>query len=170
MSFDRTLILEAKDILDRCRSGGLRLATAESCTGGLVAAVLTSIPGCSSVFERGFITYSNDAKTEILGVPAQLIDDHGAVSEQVARAMAEGALSRSRADIAVSVTGIAGPDGGSAEKPVGLVHFACARSDNPTDHVRMLYGERSREEIMQASVLQAFALIRRQATQGSALA
>ena len=170
MSFDRTLINEAKEVLDACRSGGLRIATAESCTGGLIAAVVTSIAGCSSVFERGFVTYSNDAKTELLGVPAGMIEEHGAVSEPVARAMAEGALARSHADIAVSVTGIAGPDGGSEEKPVGLVHFACARRDNPTHHVRMLYGTRPREEIMQASVLQAFALIRRQAAQGSALA
>jgi nicotinamide-nucleotide amidase len=170
MSFDRTLILEAKDVLDVCRSGGLRLATAESCTGGLIAAVLTSIAGSSAVFERGFITYSNEAKTELLGVPAGLIAEHGAVSEPVARAMAEGALLRSHADIAVSVTGIAGPDGGSAEKPVGLVHFACARRDNATEHVRMQYGQRERHEIMQASVLQAFTMIRRQAAQGTALA
>jgi nicotinamide-nucleotide amidase len=170
MTFERSLILEAKDILDACRSGGLRLATAESCTGGLVAAVLTSIAGCSSVLERGFIAYSNDAKTELLGVPADLIAAHGAVSEQVARAMAEGALSHSHADIAVSTTGIAGPTGGSATKPVGLVHFACARRDNPTLHVRMEYGDPGREEIMRASVLQAFALIRRQAQQGTALA
>jgi nicotinamide-nucleotide amidase len=170
MSFDRTLILEAKDVLDVCRSGGLRLATAESCTGGLIAAVLTSIAGSSAVFERGFVTYSNEAKTELLGVPAGLIAEHGAVSEPVARAMAEGALLRSHADIAVSVTGIAGPDGGSAEKPVGLVHFACARRDNATEHVRMLYGQRERHEIMQASVLQAFTMIRRQAAQGTALA
>jgi nicotinamide-nucleotide amidase len=170
MSFDRTLILEAKDVLDVCRSGGLRLATAESCTGGLIAAVLTSIAGSSAVFERGFVTYSNEAKTELLGVPAGLIAEHGAVSEPVARAMAEGALLRSHADIAVSVTGIAGPDGGSAEKPVGLVHFACARRDNATEHVRMQYGQRERHEIMQASVLQAFTMIRRQAAQGTALA
>jgi nicotinamide-nucleotide amidase len=170
MSFDRTLILEAKDVLDVCRSGGLRLATAESCTGGLIAAVLTSIAGSSAVFERGFVTYSNEAKTELLGVPAGLIAEHGAVSEPVARAMAEGALLRSHADITVSVTGIAGPDGGSAEKPVGLVHFACARRDNATEHVRMLYGQRERAEIMQASVLQAFTMIRRQAAQGTALA
>jgi nicotinamide-nucleotide amidase len=170
MGFDRTLILEAKDVLDVCRSGGLRLATAESCTGGLIAAVLTSIAGSSAVFERGFVTYSNEAKTELLGVPAGLIAEHGAVSEPVARAMAEGALLRSHADIAVSVTGIAGPDGGSAEKPVGLVHFACARRDNATEHVRMQYGQRERHEIMQASVLQAFTMIRRQAAQGTALA
>ena len=170
MGFDRTLTLEARDVLDVCRSGGLRLATAESCTGGLIAAVLTSIAGCSFVLERGFVTYSNDAKTELLGVPSGLIAEFGAVSEPVARSMAEGALARSHADIAVSVTGIAGPDGGSAEKPVGLVHFACARRDNPTEHVRMLFGEVARDEIMRASVLQAFTLIRRQATQGSALA
>jgi nicotinamide-nucleotide amidase len=170
MTFDRTLILEAKEVLDACRSGGLRLATAESCTGGLIAAVLTSIAGCSSVLERGFVTYSDDAKSELLGVRPELIAEHGAVSEAVARAMAEGALAHSRADIAVSVTGIAGPTGGSAAKPVGLVHFACARRDNPTSHVRMLYGERDRGEIMRASVLQAFALIRRQATEGSLLA
>jgi nicotinamide-nucleotide amidase len=170
MSFDRDLVNEAKDVLDVCRSGGLLLATAESCTGGLIAAVITSIAGCSSVFERGFVTYSNAAKTELLGVPAEMIDEHGAVSEPVARAMAEGALLRSHADIAVSVTGIAGPDGGSAEKPVGLVHFACARRDNPTEHVRMLFGARDRDDIMQASARQAFALVRRQASQGSALA
>jgi nicotinamide-nucleotide amidase len=170
MSFDRTLILEAKDVLDACRSGGMRLATAESCTGGLIAAVLTSIAGASTVFERGFITYSDASKTELLGVPPELIAEHGAVSEPVARAMAEGALAHSHADIAVSVTGIAGPTGGSAAKPVGLVHFACARRDNPTEHARLLYDERGREEIMQASVRQAFALIRRQASEGSALA
>lgn len=170
MTFDRDLVNEAKDVLDVCRGGGLLLATAESCTGGLIAAVITSIAGCSSVFERGFVTYSNAAKTELLGVPADMIEEHGAVSEPVARAMAEGALLRSHADIAVSVTGIAGPDGGSAEKPVGLVHFACARRDTPTEHVRMLYGMRDRDEIMQASARQAIALIRRQATQGTALA
>src|SRR5687767_9267612 len=145
MTFDSTLIREAKDMLDACTSRGLRIATAESCTGGLIAAVITSIPGCSSAFERGFVTYSNDAKCEVLGISAALIEEFGAVSEVVARDMAEGALARSRADIAVAVTGIAGPSGGSEDKPVGLVHFACARRDNPTEHVRMLYGERPRE-------------------------
>jgi nicotinamide-nucleotide amidase len=170
MTFDRTLITEAKDTLDICRSGGLRLATAESCTGGLIAAVLTSIAGSSAVVERGFVTYSNASKTELLGVPADLVARHGAVSEPVARAMAEGALARSQADIAVSVTGVAGPGGGTAAKPVGLVHLACARRDNPTAHVRMLYGDIDRDEIRLRSVRQAFALIRRQAAEGSALA
>lgn len=168
--FDRTLIIEAKEVLDLCRSGGLKLATAESCTGGLVAAILTSIAGSSDVFERGFVTYSNAAKTEMLGVPAGLIDDHGAVSEPVARAMAEGALASSPADIAVAVTGVAGPGGGSELKPVGLVHLACARRHNPTLHVRMLYGDRGRDEIRLASVRQAFSLICQLARQGTALA
>jgi nicotinamide-nucleotide amidase len=168
--FDRTLILQAKEVLDACRSGGLKLVTAESCTGGLLAAVLTSIPRASDVVERGFVTYSDQAKTDMLAVPAALIAQHGAVSEPVARAMAEGALGRSPADLAVSVTGIAGPTGGSAEKPVGLVHFACARRENPTLHVRMLYGDVGRDEIRLLSVRQAFALILHQASRGSAMA
>lgn len=118
----------AAHVLELCRSRGLMVATAESCTGGLVAAALTAVPGSSAVMERGFVTYSNDAKAEMLGVPMAVIDRHGAVSEPVARAMAEGALAHSRAQLAVAITGIAGPDGGSADKPVGLVHFAAARS------------------------------------------
>lgn len=117
----------AAQVLDVCKRRGLMLATAESCTGGLVAAALTAIPGSSAVVERGFVTYSNHAKAEMLGVPMALIDAHGAVSEPVARAMAEGALAHSHAQVAVAITGIAGPDGGSADKPVGLVHFAAAR-------------------------------------------
>ncbi len=113
--------------LAACRAAGLMAATAESCTGGLVAAALTAIAGSSDVVERGFVTYSNAAKTEMLGVAPDLLAAHGAVSEPVARAMAEGALARSNAQVAVAVTGIAGPGGGSAAKPVGLVHFACAR-------------------------------------------
>jgi PncC family amidohydrolase len=113
------LVLKARGLLDAFKVGRLKLATAESCTGGLIAAILTEVPGSSVVLERGFVTYSNEAKTEMLGVPAELIGKHGAVSEPVARAMAQGAIAHSRADISVSVTGIAGPDGGSAEKPVG---------------------------------------------------
>lgn len=109
----------------------VRLATAESCTGGLVASLLTDVSGCSRAFDRGFVTYTDDAKRELLGVDAALLDEHGAVSEQVARAMAEGAIARSPADIALAVTGYAGPTDDGEE---GLVHFACARRDGPTRH------------------------------------
>ncbi|MHC8509557.1 MAG: CinA family protein [Rhodospirillales bacterium] len=140
----------AAAVLDACRRRGWRLAAAESCTGGLVAAALTEIAGSSDVFERGFVTYSNAAKTEMLGVPGDVLAAHGAVSEPVARSMAEGALvsatpegalagasatgaaAGATVDLAVSVTGIAGPGGGSAEKPVGLVHFALAAQDRET--------------------------------------
>ena len=150
---------EAARVLALLRAHGLMAATAESCTGGLVAAALTAIPGSSDVVERGFVTYSNDAKTEMLGVPADLIAAHGAVSEPVARAMAEGALARSRADVAVSITGIAGPGGGSDTKPVGLVHFGAARRDRPTVHLERRYGDLGRDGIREASVLDALALL-----------
>src|SRR5262245_44948738 len=117
----------ATDIVEVCARAGLKIATAESCTGGLVAAMLTEVAGSSAVVERGFVTYSNAAKSDLLGVPAELIARDGAVSESVARAMAEGALTHAPADLAVAITGIAGPGGGSAEKPVGLVHFASQR-------------------------------------------
>lgn len=117
----------AEQLLASCRAKRLMLATAESCTGGMIAAALTDIAGSSDVVERGFITYSNAAKTELLGVPADLITRVGAVSEEVAGAMASGALAHAPVDLAVAVTGIAGPGGGSAEKPVGLVHFGLAR-------------------------------------------
>ena len=119
-------VAAAETLLARCRQAGLTLATAESCTGGLVAAALTAVPGSSDVFERGFVTYSNAAKADMIGVPAELIAREGAVSEAVARAMADGALAASRADLAVAVTGVAGPGGGTAAKPVGLVHLAVA--------------------------------------------
>jgi len=120
------------------------VATAESCTGGLIAGALTEVPGSSDVVDRGFVTYSNEAKTEMLGVPAAMIAAHGAVSEEVARAMAEGALARSRAQVAVSVTGIAGPGGGSVDKPVGLVWFGCASANGHTKTVsRNLAGDRT---------------------------
>ncbi|MDO8606765.1 MAG: CinA family protein [Phaeospirillum sp.] len=137
------LTARAAEVLTVLEGLGLRVATAESCTGGLVAAALTAIAGSSSVMERGFVTYSNEAKTEMLGVPAEVIDAHGAVSEAVARAMAEGALKHSRAQVAVAITGIAGPDGGSRDKPVGLVHFARAATGMPTrHHMGMLAGDR----------------------------
>lgn len=113
-------------LFNALKQRGLMLVTAESCTGGLIAKTLTDIPGSSAVFERGFITYTNESKSELLGVPADMIEKHGAVSEKVARAMAEGALSHSNADVAVSSTGIAGPDGGTPEKPVGLVYIGIA--------------------------------------------
>ena len=114
------------------------LATAKSCTGGLLAATLTAIPGASDVVERGFVTYSNTAKSEMLGVPVWLIERHGSVSEDVARAMVGGALTHSRATLAVAITGIAGPRGGTAEKPIGLVHLAAAKRDAPVKHERLL--------------------------------
>ena len=121
------LLNEAESLLAAARASGVKLATAESCTGGLIAATLTAIAGSSDVVDRGFVTYSNEAKTDMLGVPMGLIDAVGAVSEPVARLMAQGALSRSRAHIAVSVTGVAGPGGGSADKPVGTVYFGVDR-------------------------------------------
>ena len=120
------------------------VATAESCTGGMVAAAITDIAGSSQVFDRGFVTYSNAAKTHMLGVPSKLIDAHGAVSEQVARAMAQGALKHSAATLSVAVTGIAGPSGGTEAKPVGLVHFACATKRGKEWHEKMIFdGDRA---------------------------
>jgi nicotinamide-nucleotide amidase len=134
----------AETLLERYRKNTLKIATAESCTGGLVAAALTHVAGSSDVFERGFVTYSNEAKTELLGVPAAMIQRYGAVSAEVARAMAEGAVTASHADIAVSVTGIAGPGGGSAEKPVGLVWFGCAhRNGSCTTQTKTFAGNRA---------------------------
>ena len=133
----------ASTVLEACRKGGLKLATAESCTGGMVAAALTDIAGSSDVVERGFVTYSNEAKTELLGVPATMIATHGAVSAQVATAMVQGALARAPVDIAVSITGIAGPGGATAGKPVGLVYFAVARKGGDARVERHNYqGER----------------------------
>jgi len=168
--FERRLVHKAKEVLDACRDGGLMLATAESCTGGLTAAVLTDVPGSSAVFERGFVTYSNAAKAEAIGVPQDLIQRHGAVSEQVARAMAEGAIARSHADIAVSVTGIAGPDGGTAEKPVGLVHFACARREHPTQAAAMRFGDQGREKIRELSVMTALDMVLAAVREGGLIA
>jgi len=134
----------AARVLDRCREVGLHLATAESCTGGMIAAALTEIAGSSDVVERGFVTYSNEAKMELLGVAEDLLIDHGAVSEPVARAMAEGAVARSHAEIAVAVTGIAGPGGGTETKPVGLVHLAAARQGAATvHHAEVFSGDRA---------------------------
>ncbi len=150
--FPPDLIARATALIARYRAAGLMAATAESCTGGLIAGLLTEIPGSSSVLERGFVVYSNAAKEELLGVPAETLADYGAVSEHTARAMAEGALNASRAEVAVSVTGIAGPDGGTAAKPVGLVHFACARRGEPTVTRQERFGDIGREAVRLASV------------------
>jgi nicotinamide-nucleotide amidase len=152
-------VTSAEEILALCRARAWRVAVAESCTGGLLAASLTEIAGSSDVFERGFVTYSNAAKTELLGVPPELIAHHGAVSEPVARAMAEGALARSPADLAVAVTGIAGPGGGTAAKPEGLVHFACARRGRATHHARVEFGALGRAEVRARSVDRALAML-----------
>ncbi len=155
-----TLVEDAAALLAACREKKLLLATAESCTGGLIAAILTEVPGSSDVVERGFVTYSNEAKTEMLGVPAALIEEHGAVSEAVAQAMATGALEHSRADIAVSVTGVAGPGGGTEAKPVGLVHFGAARRGSPALHREKRFGDIGRRQVRRASVAEAFAMVR----------
>ncbi|MDE2583456.1 MAG: nicotinamide-nucleotide amidohydrolase family protein [Rhodospirillales bacterium] len=148
----------AARLLDACRERGVMLATAESCTGGLIAAALTAVAGSSDVVDRGFVTYSNAAKSEMLGVPEALIAAEGAVSEKVARAMAEGALARSAAGIAVAVTGVAGPGGGTAAKPVGLVWFGLAQRGRPAVAERQLFpGDRA--AVREATVARAFVLI-----------
>ncbi|MXN66961.1 nicotinamide-nucleotide amidohydrolase family protein [Stappia sp. GBMRC 2046] len=149
----------AQALIEECTAKGAMIVTAESCTGGLIAGLLTEIAGSSAVVDRGFVTYSNAAKTEMLGVPEILIEELGAVSGEVAIAMAQGALARSRADIAISVTGIAGPGGGSEEKPVGLVHFAFAQKDGPTRHIERRFGDLGRDGIRLASVRQAIECI-----------
>jgi len=166
------LVLEAQGVLDFCREHGFTVATAESCTGGLVAAYLTHIAGASDIVERGFVTYSNDSKIELLGVDAQIIAEHGAVSRQAALAMAAGALWRSKASVSVAVTGIAGPGGGSEDKPVGLVHFAIARRvsvsreqlDFKALHHEEQFGDIGRAEVREASVATAFKMLRQAAS------
>jgi len=161
--FPPDLIAQAEAILADFRKRGLKLATAESCTGGLVAGVLTEIAGSSGVVERGFVTYSNAAKHELLGVPDEMLAAHGAVSEPVARAMAEGALAHSSADVAVAVTGVAGPDGGTAAKPVGLVHFAAARRGGEILHRECRFGDIGRSQVRLTSVREALQLVLRAA-------
>lgn len=157
--FDDDLIATARRLLNDLRARKLMVATAESCTGGLIAALLTEIAGSSDVVERGFVTYSNDAKMELLGVPADVLARVGAVSRETAIAMAEGALAHSHADIAVAVTGVAGPGGGSIEKPVGLVHFGCARMGVATVHREQRFGDIGRREVRLATVRVALAMI-----------
>lgn len=148
----------AQLVIERYISRGLKVATAESCTGGLVGAALTEIARSSAVFERGFITYSNEAKIAMLGVPPGLLSNFGAVSPEVALAMAEGAIAHSLANVAVSITGVAGPGGGSAAKPVGLVHFGLARRGLASRHVARQFGDIGRDKVRFASVNQALEL------------
>jgi len=157
--FSPDLLVRAENLLAIARAGGVRIATAESCTGGLIAALLTEIPGSSDVFGRGFVTYSNKAKEDMLGVPAATLRQHGAVSEAVARIMAEGAIRNSTAQLSVAVTGIAGPGGGTDEKPVGLVHIAAARAGEPTLHREYRFGDIGRSAIRLASVAAALEML-----------
>jgi nicotinamide-nucleotide amidase len=158
---DQVFFNQAAAVLAVCRAKGLIIATAESCTGGLVSAALTAIPGSSDIVDRGFVTYSNAAKMEMLGVPPELLHQWGAVSEQVAIAMAEGAIRNSSASLAVAVTGIAGPSGSSDAKPVGLVHFAALTSFGGVAHVERRLGNIGREDVRKRSVTQALELLRR---------
>lgn len=150
----------ARLLVDEARQKSLRIVTAESCTGGLVAGAICAVAGASDVFERGFVTYSNRAKQELLGVPGDLIADMGAVSEPVARMMAEGALENSNAHISVAVTGIAGPDGGTRMKPVGTVHIATARSNQALRHREEFFQDPTREGVQMAAVQAALQALR----------
>jgi nicotinamide-nucleotide amidase len=153
--FPADVLIQAAAILDLCREKRLTLATAESCTGGLIAACFTEIAGASDVFERGIVSYSNRAKEELLGVAPQTLARFGAVSKETALEMAAGARERAKTDIAIAVTGVAGPGGGSQEKPVGLVHFAAAASSAPPLHRGCRFGEISRSEIRMLALRQA---------------
>ncbi|AMJ60166.1 CinA family protein [Bosea sp. PAMC 26642] len=158
--FDAEITALAVAVLALCRERGLTVATVESCTGGLVCAALTSIPGSSDIVLGGLATYSNAAKSALASVPPALIEAHGAVSEPVAQAMAEGGRARLDADLAVSITGVAGPGGGSTEKPVGLVHFGCASQGQSTQHRERRFGPLSRDEIRRQSVIVALEMLK----------
>jgi nicotinamide-nucleotide amidase len=156
---DHALREKAAQVLKVFRARGLKIATAESCTGGLVAGALTEIAGSSDVVDRGFVTYSNAAKEAMLGVPAATIERYGAVSAETAAAMAAGALNNSLADITVAITGIAGPGGGSKQKPVGLVHFAAASRDGRRLALHRRFGKIGRRRVRERSVAEAFELL-----------
>ncbi|QFY60041.1 CinA family protein [Rhizobium grahamii] len=158
--FPDDIIAHAEAIIRDFAASGLMVSTAESCTGGLIAGVLTEISGSSAVVDRGFVTYTNTAKMEMLGVQEETLIRFGAVSEETARQMVHGALFRSRAAIAVAVTGIAGPGGGSAQKPVGLVHLAAKSRTGGLLHRKMLYGDIGRAEVRLATVRTALSMIR----------
>ena len=157
--FPASIVTLATAVLKEASEKKLMLAFAESCTGGLIAAAVTEIPGASEVVERGFVTYTNRAKIDLLGVPPALIMKHGAVSEDVARAMAEGALAHSPASVAISCTGIAGPGGGTRDKPVGLVHLAAARKRQTTLHEECRFGDIGRDKVRMKSVEAALKLL-----------
>jgi len=156
--FPEASLAAARRVIEAAKARGLRIATAESCTGGLVIACLTEIAGASAVVDRGFVTYDNDAKTGMLGVAPETLAAHGAVSTEVAGAMVEGALARARADLAVAITGVAGPGGGTPAKPVGLVHFAAGRGDGRLDRFHTIYGG-DRAAVRRASLDQALAML-----------
>jgi nicotinamide-nucleotide amidase len=157
--FSDASLSRAADFIASCRTRGVTVATAESCTGGLLAALITAIPGSSDVFERGFVTYSNAAKIECLGVSPRILEDFGAVSAEAARAMAAGALAHSPAGIVVSITGIAGPGGGSPGKPVGLVHYGLARRGGAIVGVEKRFGDLGRDGVRSAAVAKAIELL-----------
>ena len=157
--FDDDITKAATDLLDLCKARKLMVATAESCTGGLVAGALTEISGSSAVVDRGFVTYTNEAKHQMLGVPVATLDKHGAVSRETAEAMARGALGNANAHVVVAITGIAGPTGGSIEKPVGLVHFAAASVGGALVHRERRFGDVGRSEVRRLSVLEALAML-----------
>jgi nicotinamide-nucleotide amidase len=156
---DRETEAAATALLDLCKARKLMVATAESCTGGLVAGALTDIAGSSAVVDRGFVTYTNEAKHQMLGVPNETLRRHGAVSRETAEAMVRGALGHADADLAVSITGIAGPGGGTADKPVGLVHFAAASRGGSLIHRERRFGDIGRGEVRRRSVLQALSML-----------
>ncbi|NEJ86543.1 nicotinamide-nucleotide amidohydrolase family protein [Rhizobium leguminosarum] len=158
--FPQDIVSTAETIIRDFTAAGLMISTAESCTGGLIAGALTEISGSSAVVDRGFVTYTNGAKIEMLGVQAETLLRFGAVSEETARQMVHGALFRSRAEIAVAVTGIAGPGGGSAEKPVGLVHLAAKSRAGALIHRKMHYGDIGRSEVRLATVRTALEMVR----------
>jgi nicotinamide-nucleotide amidase len=158
--FPLEIVTLARLLVDEARQRSLRIVTAESCTGGLVAGAICSVSGASDVFDRGFVTYSNRAKQEILGIPGDLIADLGAVSEPVARMMAEGALEASNAHLAVAITGVAGPGGGTRMKPVGTVHIATARANQALRHREELFQDPTREGVQMAAVQAALQALR----------
>lgn len=157
--FSDHLEKRAAALIALCRGKGLKIACAESCTGGLLSGLLTEIAGSSAAFERGFVVYSNEAKQDVLGVGAETLRDYGAVSAETARAMALGALAHSRADLAVSITGVAGPGGGTPQKPVGLVHFACVKTGDLVETAEGRYGDIGRGAIRLAAVETALGLL-----------